>query len=68
MAEKRAGELAVRENLDRWWEEHSELDRLVAALEESLNGGRIEANRGALDELAAAFESHFDVEERVYFP
>jgi hypothetical protein len=60
--------LADRSSLERWWEEHSELDRLVAAVEESLSGGRVDVSRGALDELAAALESHFDVEERVYFP
>jgi hypothetical protein len=37
-------------------------------VEESLSGGRVDVSRGALDELAAALESHFDVEERVYFP
>jgi iron-sulfur cluster repair protein YtfE (RIC family) len=55
-------------SLERWWEEHSELDRLVGAVEECLNGGRVEVSRGALDDLAGALESHFDIEERVYFP
>jgi iron-sulfur cluster repair protein YtfE (RIC family) len=60
--------LADRDSLQRWWEEHSELDRLVADVEESLNAGRLEPARVALAALAEALENHFSVEERVYFP
>jgi iron-sulfur cluster repair protein YtfE (RIC family) len=60
--------LADRDSLQRWWEEHSELDRLVADVEDSLNGGRLDAAQVALAALAEALESHFNVEERVYFP
>jgi iron-sulfur cluster repair protein YtfE (RIC family) len=60
--------LADRDSLQRWWEEHSELDRLVADVEDALNGGRLDAAQVALAALAEALESHFNVEERVYFP
>ena len=68
MATKGAQGLAALDGFERWWEEHSDLDHLVAALEESLSGGRIAVSRRAVEELATALESHFDLEERVYFP
>ncbi|MBM4336196.1 MAG: hemerythrin domain-containing protein [Deltaproteobacteria bacterium] len=68
MATKGAQGLAALDGFERWWEEHSDLDHLVAALEESLSGGRIAVSRRAVEELAGALETHFDLEERVYFP
>ncbi len=54
--------------LRRWWKEHSELDRLVEVLTETMSGGRIAAARAALEDLFEAMEAHLSVEEDVYFP
>ncbi len=51
-----------------WWEEHSELDRLVSEFALALNdGGAVEA-RKSLELLTETFENHFSLEELVYFP
>ncbi len=55
-------------DLQRWWDEHSQLDRLVDELEQGLQRGAIAPARAALEELAATLEGHFAVEEGVYFP
>ena len=54
--------------LQRWWKEHSELDRLVEVLTETLSGGRMAAARAAFENLFEAMEAHLTVEEDVYFP
>jgi hemerythrin len=54
--------------LQRWWKEHSELDRLVEVLTETMSGGRMAAARAALEDLFEAMEAHLSVEEDVYFP
>jgi iron-sulfur cluster repair protein YtfE (RIC family) len=56
------------QEFERWWQEHSELDRLVSGLERAFNEGSIAAAGAALEELADSLEEHFGVEERVYFP
>ena len=56
------------DGLERWWQEHSELDELVEATAEALNGGSITAAAEALAELHAALEAHFGLEEALYFP
>jgi hemerythrin len=61
-------ELADGESLARWWEEHSELDALVEAVEETMGGGDVAAAGRALEKLDDALEAHFSVEENVYFP
>ncbi len=53
---------------ERWWEEHSELDQLVEAAREALSSGSRFRSSEALEDLAVALESHFAVEEDVYFP
>lgn len=55
-------------DLQRWWREHSELDRLVAALERTLGGRRAAEVQDALDDLQESLEAHFNLEERLYFP
>ncbi len=55
-------------DFQRWWDEHSELDRLVAELESALVRGAIAAATSALDALASTLEGHFAVEEEIYFP
>jgi hemerythrin-like domain-containing protein len=57
-----------RAGLDRWWQEHSELDRLVETLDETIGRGDEAAASAALEELVEAMHSHFAVEEDVYFP
>lgn len=55
-------------DFQRWWEEHSQLDRLVEELESALVRGAIGPAIAALDELTSTLEAHFTVEEEVYFP
>lgn len=52
----------------RWWEEHSELDALVAVLVETLGRGEISPAARGLEDLSAALETHFGIEESAYFP
>ncbi len=54
--------------LERWWEEHSELDQLVAELRRSLAFHGSARVSQAMEEFAAELESHLSVEEEVYFP
>lgn len=54
--------------LERWWRDHSELDRLVACLVDTIDTGSAAAAESALEELASALEGHLSVEEDVYFP
>lgn len=60
--------LADAESLQRWWQEHSELDHLVSRVEDALAGSSFEPARAALEDLADALEAHFALEESVYFP
>jgi hemerythrin len=53
---------------DRWWQRHSELDRLVEALAAAMEGERAEGAERALRELAEALDLHFRVEEESSFP
>lgn len=54
--------------LERWWERHSELDRMVEALAAALEGGSAgDAPRG-LRELTEALDLHFRAEEDASFP
>ncbi len=54
--------------LERWWEEHSELDQLAAELRRSLAFHGPARVSQAMEEFAAELGSHLDVEEEVYFP
>ena len=51
--------LADGGSFERWWHEHSELDRLVGDAEAALETGRFQAAEGALASLADALEDHF---------
>ena len=64
-SEERSQEVSV---LERWWEEHSELDHLVSGLEATLQAGSAARASEALEDLAEALISHLSVEEDVYFP
>ena len=64
-SEERSQEVGV---LERWWEEHSELDHLVGGLEATLQAGSAARASEALEDLAAALTSHLSAEEDVYFP
>lgn len=55
-------------DLERWWQEHADLDRLVNALSESTASRSAPAASAALEDLAEALDAHFAVEEEVYFP
>lgn len=57
-----------RDDLDRWWRRHSELDQLVNNLVEAVARAKPEPAGSALEELAEAMEVHFTVEEELYFP
>lgn len=52
--------------IERWWQEHSELDYLVAELVAAVELG--EGASEALDRLDEQLRAHFSVEEDVYFP
>ena len=60
--------LADADSLRRWWQEHSELDELVEALEQVLASGSLVRARQAVADLEGVLDAHFTVEERVYFP
>lgn len=60
--------LADSNSLERWWQEHSELDRLVRGLDATLARATLEKTLEALEELESVLDSHFAVEEGVYFP
>lgn len=59
---------AIANPMNRWWQEHSELDALVAVAVEALAGGATATPAEALEDLAEAFEAHFELEETYYFP
>ena len=52
----------------RWWEEHSELDALVAVLVEALGRGETAPAARGLEDLSTALETHFGIDESAYFP
>jgi hemerythrin len=54
--------------LPRWWEEHSELDQMVADVTQTLEASGFDAALTALSKLKQALEQHFTVEETIYFP
>lgn len=54
--------------LPRWWEEHSELDQVVAEVAQTLASGGLDRTLGAVSALKATLERHFYVEETIYFP
>ena len=56
------------QGLERWQREHSELDWLTRTLEDSLARESLALARDALDELSTVLDSHFTIEEEVYFP
>ncbi len=60
--------LADSQSFQRWWQEHSELDGLVREVEARMGRGSLAKTSQALEELEAALDAHFTVEERVYFP
>ena len=60
--------LADSQSFQRWWQEHSELDGLVREVEARMGRGSLANTSQALEELEAALDAHFTVEERVYFP
>lgn len=55
-------------SLERWWREHSDLDRLVSELDEALGCRSPGRASEAFSEFADALRSHFTLEENVYFP
>lgn len=55
-------------NLSRWWEQHSELDRLVDELMEVTARGDTGAALPALERFADALQLHLREEESVAFP
>lgn len=54
--------------LERWWEQHSELDQLVLELETALGGGEGGPAAEASAELIEGLRAHLAVEEDVYLP
>ena len=54
--------------LQRWWQEHSELDSRVEELVATIADQNVSGARAALEELSLAMEAHLSVEEDVYFP
>lgn len=68
MVEHSAGDGSERLAGLRWWQEHSELDLLVEALLEALDGGDTAAARAAAEALEGGLDAHVREEERVYFP
>jgi hemerythrin superfamily protein len=60
------GQSQEQSAIERWWQEHSELDYLVAELVSAVESG--EGAGEALDRLEEQLKAHFSVEEDVYFP
>lgn len=54
--------------LPRWWEEHSEIDQVVADVTQALASGGLDGTLAAISALEATLERHFSVEETIYFP
>ncbi len=54
--------------LERWWEQHSELDQLVLELETTLEGGEEGPAAEASTEMIEGLRAHLTVEEDVYLP
>ncbi len=54
--------------LQRWWEQHSELDQLVLELESTLEGGEEGPAAAASAEMIEGLRAHLTVEEDVYLP
>lgn len=59
---------AASRALENWWQDHSELDYLVAAVATTIAGGSAAAASAALEDFAGALYAHLEVEEDVYFP
>jgi hypothetical protein len=58
----------LRRDLERWWQDHSELDYVIDALLTMIDRGSAAAASNALEDLAGAMEAHLEIEEEVYFP
>jgi iron-sulfur cluster repair protein YtfE (RIC family) len=56
------------QELQRWWQEHSELDRLVETLVEKLSKGSIAGAQAVLEDLSERMDAHLKLEEDLYFP
>ena len=54
--------------LPRWWQEHSELDQVVADVMKALATGNLDRPLAAVSTLKETLERHFYVEETIYFP
>ena len=64
-----AGSSVVSENaVHRWWEENSELDRVVETVRLKLDRGVLSEAGASLGRLATILEGHFATEEDLYFP
>lgn len=59
--------LGTMDGLKRWWQEHSELDALVAIVVETLDRGAVSPAAESLEEFDGALEAHFELEESAYF-
>lgn len=54
--------------LPRWWEEHSEIDEMVADLTRMLAGGSLDRTLASFAAFQETVHTHFDAEETTYFP
>ena len=54
--------------LERWWEQNSELDRIVEAVRRKLGRGALSEAAASIDRLTTVLEGHFTTEEDLYFP
>lgn len=55
-------------SLPRWWEEHSEIDAMVADLSRMLAGGSLDRTLESFSKFRETVGAHFDAEETIYFP
>ena len=60
--------LADVELVNRWRQQHSDLDRMIEDVSQAIESGSSQAAGAALEELGDELEAHFAVEEEVYFP
>ncbi len=61
-------EVVDAEFVDRWWQQHSDLETMIEGVGQALARGSSQAAGAALEDLSDALEAHFALEEEVYFP
>jgi hemerythrin-like domain-containing protein len=66
--QKSAAGPALGQAIERWWQDHGDLDYQVGAVVHALTQRGVAAASAAIEDFADALEDHLGVEEEVYFP